>query len=120
MERSYARTLSLKISQAFGGRMSRMGKTCGAVTGALMVIGLKYGRVEVEDEESKEKTYEKAREFVARFVERNGTINCTELIGVDLGTPEGRKIAKERGIIREKCTKYVADAVEIVEDLVEP
>jgi C_GCAxxG_C_C family probable redox protein len=45
--------LALKVSGAFGAGMGRMGETCGAVTGAFMVIGLKYGKTRVEDEETK-------------------------------------------------------------------
>ncbi|MBM3285140.1 MAG: C_GCAxxG_C_C family protein, partial [Candidatus Aminicenantes bacterium] len=74
---------AFKIAQAFGGGMARVGFTCGAVTGALMVIGLKHGRARSGDEAAKEKTYALARECMRRFKSRHGSLVCRELIGVD-------------------------------------
>jgi len=48
--------LALRISSSFGGGMGYIGETCGAVTGAFMLIGLKYGKVKAEDNAAKEKT----------------------------------------------------------------
>ena len=89
------RERALKIAGTFGGGMGRMGETCGAVTGAFMVIGLKYGNPKVEDRETKEKAYSLVRKFVDRFQSRNGTIGCKELLGCELSAPEGREFAKE-------------------------
>jgi C_GCAxxG_C_C family probable redox protein len=58
--------------------MGRIGETCGAVTGALMVIGLKYGQTRVGGKAAKKKTYHLVKEFVEKFTARNGSINCTE------------------------------------------
>jgi len=107
------REIALKVSGAFGGGMGRMGGTCGAVTGAFMVIGLKYGKTEAEDNQTREKAYSLVREFVAEFESRNGSIICRELIGGDIGTPEGMKTA------RNVCPKLVTDAAEIIERLLE-
>lgn len=109
------RPKALKISQAFGGGMARMGLTCGAATGAFMVIGLKYGRTQPDDEEAKEKTYGLVHDFIKEFKSRHGSIICRELIGVDLGTAEGHKQAVERGVFENLCSNYVHDAVEILE-----
>ena len=107
------REIALKVSGAFGGGMGRMGGTCGAVTGAFMVIGLKYGKTEAEDNQTREKAYSLVREFVAGFESRHGSIICRELIGGDIGTPEGMKTA------RNVCPKLVTDAAEIIERLLE-
>lgn len=107
------REIALKVSGAFGGRMGRMGGTCGAVTGAFMVIGLKYGKTEAEDNQTREKAYSLVRGFVAEFESRNGSVICRELIGGDIGTPEGMKTA------RNVCPKLVTDAAEIIERLLE-
>lgn len=93
--------------------MGRMGETCGAVTGAFMVVGLKYGETKAEDNQTREKTYSLIREFVAEFESRNGSVICRELIGGDISTPEGIKIA---GNVRPKL---VRDAAEIIERLSE-
>ena len=113
------RETALKVAGAFGGGMGHMGETCGAVTGALMVTGLKYGQTRVEDKEPKKKTYRLVKEFAEKFKVRNGSINCTELLGCDLSTPEGMQRAKERGLFTTVCPKFVQDAAEILEELIE-
>jgi C_GCAxxG_C_C family probable redox protein len=112
------RETALKVAGAFGGGMGHMGETCGAVTGALMVIGLKYGQTRVDDKEPKKKTYRLVKEFAEQFKVRNGSINCTELLGCDLSTPEGMQRAKERGLFTTVCPKFVQDAAEILEELI--
>ena len=109
--------LALKVAGAFGSGMGRMGETCGAVTGAFMVIGLKHGKTRAEDEESKEKTYALLLEFVDKFKSRNDSIICKELLGCDLSTPEGMSYAEENNLASTKCTQYVKDAVEIIEQI---
>jgi C_GCAxxG_C_C family probable redox protein len=112
-----ARERALQISQAFGGGMARLGLTCGAVTGALMAVGLKYGRTRPEDEAAKEKTYALVRELIRKFETRHGSIVCRELIGVDLSSPQGHSLASERGVFGTLCPKFVASAVEILEEI---
>ncbi len=111
------RETALKVSAAFGGGMGRMGETCGAVTGAFMVIGLKYGRTTVQDTRSHEKTNRLVREFVDRFKALNGSIVCRELLGCDLSTPEGQKTFIDKKLRDTLCTKFVGDAAEIVRQL---
>jgi len=106
-----------KIASAFGGGMARRGDACGAVTGAFMAIGLKFGSSRPEDKEIKEKSYEIAREFVRRFTERSGTIVCRDLLGCDISTHEGFERAKQQGLFDTVCTKLVKDSVEILEDI---
>jgi C_GCAxxG_C_C family probable redox protein len=110
---------ALKISCAFGGGCSRLGLTCGAVTGAFMVIGLKYGRSSPDDLAAKDKTYAMTQEFAKRFIARNGSINCTELLGCDLGTEKGYSEAREKGLFTTLCLKLVKDSAEILEDMLD-
>jgi C_GCAxxG_C_C family probable redox protein len=107
-----------KISCAFGAGLSRLGLTCGAVSGACMVIGLKYGKTIASDNDSKEKTYLLTQKFVAEFTKRNGTINCKDLLGYDLGNPEEYSEARDKGLFVNFCTKLVRDASEILEELI--
>jgi C_GCAxxG_C_C family probable redox protein len=111
------RETALKVSAAFGGGMGRMGETCGAVTGAFMVIGLKYGRLAVTDTKSHEKTNRLVREFVGRFKSLNGSIVCRELLGCDLSMPDGQKTFVDKKLRDTLCTKFVRDAAEIVRQL---
>ncbi len=111
--------LALKVAGAFGGGIGQMGKTCGAVTGSFMVIGLQHGKTRADDEQSKEKTNTLVREFVEEFESRNGSIVCNELVGCDISVPEQRKATKEAGIFATRCSKFVRDAAEIVERILE-
>jgi len=108
---------ALRVGAAFGGGMGRMGETCGAVTGAFMVIGLKYGRTVVQDTKSHEKTNRLVKEFVGRFKSLNGSIVCRELLSCDLGTPNGLKTFMNEKLRDTLCTKFVRDAAKIVEQL---
>ncbi len=108
----------LKIAAPFGGGICRMGETCGAVTGALMAIGLKYGADNINDKESKEMTYQKAQEFIMKFKQKNGTVYCKELLGCDISTEEGKKISKEKDLHNSLCPKFVKDAVAIVSEII--
>jgi len=111
------RTTALKLAQAFGGGMAHLGETCGAVTGAFMLIGLKYGRVRVDDLQAKERTYALMQSFAKKFKAAHGSIRCPGLIGVDLGTEEGMKLAKEKNLFQTLCEKYVQHAAELIEDI---
>ena len=106
-----------KAASALGGGIARRGDTCGAVTGALMTIGLKYGSSRPHDKDKKEKSYEVAREYIRRFTERNGTTVCRDLLGCDIGTADGYERAKQQGLFDTVCNKLVKDAVEILEDM---
>ena len=109
---------SLKIACAFGGGMGRQQLTCGAVTGALMALGLKYGKGEHDDESKKQETYEKCVVFMDAFIKENGSVNCKELLdGLDMKDPEDHKIIQERSMFETRCKKYVADAATITEKL---
>jgi C_GCAxxG_C_C family probable redox protein len=106
---------ALRLSCGLGGGMGHTGNTCGAVSGALMVIGMKYGRTELDDLASKEKTYAMAQRFIQEFLYRNHSVNCTELIGHDLSDPGELAVAREKKLFHLKCSKFVRDAGEILE-----
>jgi C_GCAxxG_C_C family probable redox protein len=97
--------------------MARWGSTCGAVTGALMVIGLKHGKTKAADNDAREKTYKLAQEFAAKFTSKNKSIVCKKLLGHDLSTPSGREAVKKKKLATTLCPKFVQDAVEIVEKI---
>ena len=118
-EMGLERTLALRVAAAMGGGLARSGETCGAVSGALMVIGLKYGRIEADDEESKEKTYQLGAEFLERFRSQAGSTVCKELLGYDVSDPEQRRLGKEKGISASVCPRLVQDAAEILEEILQ-
>lgn len=110
-------TDSLKVATGFGAGMAMMQKTCGAVTGAYMVIGAKYGRVNPDDEVARDKTYTLIEEFNRRFIELHGSLNCRELLGVDLKTKEGAEEAEQGAYFEKKCSLYVENAEKILNEL---
>ena len=107
---------AFKVATGFGGGM-RMGETCGAVTGAFMVLGLKHGNTTAEDKAAKAKTYEKVIEYTSRFKARNGSVVCKDLLGCDISTPDGMKKAQDDGLFDSVCPKMVREASEILEEM---
>jgi C_GCAxxG_C_C family probable redox protein len=116
-EMGLPRDAALKISQPFGGGIAKSGDWCGAVTGALLVIGLKHGRTRAGDTAAKDRTYALVQEFVRRFLARNGALRCRDLLGCDIATPEGEKTIEEKRLHEIRCEPVVGDAVEILEGL---
>jgi C_GCAxxG_C_C family probable redox protein len=112
------RDTALRIASSFCGGMGRRGETCGAVTGAYMALGLKHG-TSAPDSAARDRIYELVREFAKRFTERNGSLACKEILGYEIGTPEGYARITEKKLFDTVCTKLVRDAVEIVEELLE-
>jgi C_GCAxxG_C_C family probable redox protein len=108
---------ALKVSAGFGGGMARMGETCGAVTGALLIVGMRFGATSPSDSDSKEGTYCAVQEFCRRFKARNKSLLCRELLGCDISTAEGLQLARESKLFVTQCPKYVGDAAELLEHL---
>jgi C_GCAxxG_C_C family probable redox protein len=109
---------SLRIGCAFGGGMGRQQQTCGAVTGALIALGFKYGKAINDPEEKKQDTYAKTREFFKKFTELNGSVNCLQLLdGLNMNDPADHQKIMDQKLFDLRCEKYVSDAVKIVEEL---
>jgi C_GCAxxG_C_C family probable redox protein len=108
----------LRLASPFGSGIARMQETCGAITGALMVIGLKYGKGEHGLEADKANAYKISLQLIAKFKERHQSINCLELLdNLDINTPEGMEEIQKREMFQCNCSKYVRDAVEIAESI---
>jgi len=80
-------------------------------------IGLKYGKTVVEEEARREKSHSLVKEFAREFKSRNGSITCRELLGCDISTPEGMKLAEETKLFTTRCPKFVRDSAEIIEQI---
>ena len=93
-----------------------MGKECGAVTGAFMVIGLCI-RQPKDEEDARFKAYDLVKRFKNRFEAAHGTILCKDLLGVDVGTREGREKAVKENLYRTLCPDFVKTAAEVLADL---
>ena len=109
---------ALKISSGFPAGMQMAG-VCGAVSGAYMVLGLKFADGDSATSAGRRKVYEKVAEFIHRFKERNTAPTCIELLGCDITTPEGKEIAKRDNLFKTACPKFIDDAVQILESIIE-
>jgi len=107
-----------RIGSMFGAGIGRLGRTCGAATGALMALGGYLGHDTAGDKEAKLRSYALAREFIVLFTERNGSSTCLELVGRDISDPEQLEIAREEGIFKTRCPEFVRSAVEIVGEMI--
>lgn len=105
-----------KIATGFGGGISRRGYVCGAVSGAIMGFGLKYGRN--SPCELRAPTYDLVVEFIKRFQKTFGSIVCKELSGCDLSTLEGIRKFREEGVHGQICSHFVRGAIEIFMGLI--
>lgn len=111
----------MKLASSFGGGMGRLREVCGAVSGAFMACGLKYGYSEPCTNEEKAAHYARIQEFAARFKEMNGSIVCRELLGLmdkeeisHIPTPRTEEFYKKR-----PCIKIIGDAAELFEKMLE-
>jgi len=109
------RTTALRIALGFGGGMA-MAKTCGAVTGAYMVLGLKANFKEKTIQEIKVETKAAVRKFNDLFIARHGSLKCKKLLGVDISTSKGSAVANEKKLFDSVCKGLVGSAAEILEN----
>lgn len=107
-----------RLASSFGGGIGRLREVCGAVSGALLALGMLRGYDDPQDAAAKAAHYQRVQEFVRRFREKNGTILCRELLK-DVptspgGVPEPRTAAF---YARRPCLRLVQEAAAILEDM---
>lgn len=105
---------AMRVSAGFAGGM-RMAETCGAVTGAFMVLGLAYCDEKCRTAEDRKRAYEKMVSFAQEFKARHAALACRDLLGCDISTPEGARVATEEGLFRSRCPELVRSAAELLE-----
>jgi C_GCAxxG_C_C family probable redox protein len=110
------REFALRIASGFAAGM-RMAETCGAVTGAIMVLGLARATAGSTTARLREPVYQAVKVFSAEFERRHHTLVCRDLLGCDIRTEEGMQAAKDRGLYKTVCPKMVQDAAEILETM---
>jgi C_GCAxxG_C_C family probable redox protein len=109
--------LAARLAAGLGGGMGRAARTCGAVTGAIIVLGLQHGSHPPMDKEAKEQAYAIARQFQAEFQARRGALDCRDLLGVDISTPEGLARARAEKLF-QGCDGYITTAVQILLEMI--
>ena len=107
---------ALQVGACFGGGMNK-GEVCGACTGALMVLGMKYGQFDLLDTESRAKGGAMAVQFLDEFAKQKGSYVCRDILGCDLRTEEGRSYARANGLFGTLCPEMVKTAAEILAEM---
>lgn len=107
-----------KLAAAFGGGLEQDGP-CGAVSGALMALGLARGFYKPGDAAGKADFLAQKREFERRFTEHFPGLSCQEILGLDYRTAEGKRQMLEQGMPQKLCAPACCVAVEIIEDMLE-
>jgi C_GCAxxG_C_C family probable redox protein len=107
---------ALNLGRGFSGGISRLGRTCGVISGAVMILSFK-GRDAPDEARDRAEVYTAVNEFAKRFEERCGGFDCKDLLGVDISTTEGYAEAREKKLFPTKCPQFVGAAAEILEEL---
>lgn len=107
---------AMKVATCLGGGVQSAG-VCGAVSGAALVIGLRDGQAGPGDGAARKLANGKMREFLRRFRERHAHVDCRDLLGCDITTPDGRRHAADGKLFIEKCPDYVKDSVTILREM---
>ncbi len=111
---------ALKMATGLGAGMARRGEVCGAVTGGILALGLKYGRGARQDRSATEDAYQKTLELMARFEQRHGSCLCRVLLqGCDLRTTEGQQYFKEHDLLHKTCAGCVQSVVETLSQIMD-
>ncbi len=116
-ELGYDKQLALALSSGFGAGMGRLQETCGAVSGAFMVIGIHNDMVYEEKAKGKEASVVMIQDYTKKFTEAHGSIRCKDLLQCNLNTDEGQKQFKEQGLGVKVCESCIVDSIEILETI---
>ncbi|WP_010243915.1 C-GCAxxG-C-C family protein [Acetivibrio cellulolyticus] len=112
------REMALKLASSFGGGMGRLREVCGAVSAIFMVAGLKYGYTDPKDKVIKQKHYELVQLLSQRFKEKNGSIICRELLGLEIKHDSPVPDARTKEYYKKRpCVELVKCAAEIVDEV---
>lgn len=109
---------AVKLAGGLGGGVGRSGELCGALTGAILVLGLRYGSADPQDKNAKYDLYRKTQDLMQRFKENAGSVYCRQLLGFDMSTPEGLADSRKPGAFDE-CPQFVRIAAELLEKALE-
>lgn len=75
-----------EMMEAFGLGMGNMNATCGAVSAMAAVVGMDLSDGNLDNPKTKKDCYRAVRKLTEAFAEKNGSLVCRELKGIDTGT----------------------------------
>ncbi len=107
--------MASKLGRPLGGGMGRLAKTCGAVTAAVLILGL--AKDHNEERKARETSFFAVKQLFRIFEARHGTTDCKSLLGADMSTAEGLEKIQQEGLVKNLCPAFVQDAADILEGL---
>lgn len=113
-EAGLSRELGLAVAAPLGAGLGRSGEVCGAITGALLVLGARHWRDDLEVNEAKERVYGRVQKLLRAFKAAHGTLICRELVGQGLRTPEELAAANEKGVFQRTCAPIVHEVAQLL------
>jgi len=110
--------IALKLSSGFGAGMGRTQGSCGALTGAYMVLGLKYGK-SYPDDVTNEKLAALIQDLTQKFEEEHCFTNCKDLLNVDLKTKKGQALFVKKNLHNIVCSHCVNSTINFLEEIID-
>jgi len=107
---------ALRLASGFGGGM-RIGGACGAATGAVLALSLRYGGDGSAG--SREMIAAAVERFYARFVDEVGATDCPAILGCDFRTEQGKAVMEEQGLRESICLEAVRAAASILAEMLD-
>ncbi len=104
------------LGRSLGGGLGRLGLVCGAVSAAIILLGLAC-EAPAEERPRNDAAYQAVREFAARFQALHGAIDCRALLGIDVGSEAGQAEARAQGLFLNRCPLFVRDAARILTEM---
>ena len=116
----FDRETSLKAAAALGGGMCRLREVCGAVSGAMVVLGMAMGDATDSDRGKKAELYKIGQTFAESVRAKLGSIVCRELLGLPDGKSEAVPEARTDAYYKKRpCPELVRQASDLIEELLE-
>ena len=106
-----------RIATGFGAGIGRKGEVCGALSGGVMGLGLRFGRSTTEEGEGERRPYWFSTELAAQFREQLGHVRCEDLLGLDLSRVEDAETYHERGLWETTCRDIIEVATRLAYDM---
>ncbi|MFW9934151.1 MAG: C-GCAxxG-C-C family protein [Candidatus Thorarchaeota archaeon] len=108
-----------RIATGFGGGIGRHGEICGALSGAIMGLGLQFGRSHPSETPDSQTPYEYSQIMMNLFISRFGQIRCKDLLGIDISCKEGLQRYRREKLWETKCQDIIKITSGLAYDLLE-
>jgi C_GCAxxG_C_C family probable redox protein len=108
-----------RIATGFGGGIGRHGEICGALSGAIMGLGLHYGRDHPSETAEGQPPYEYSHTMVNLFIAQFGHIRCKDILGIDISCEEGVKQYQQDKLWKTKCRDIIKITAGLAYDVLE-